>query len=275
MGPVRARRVRWYPAGVRVGLLVSGTGTIAEQMLAEGLPVVVVVADRPCRGLDLASERAVAAELVDRRQFGGFGPGFDRDAYSQALVDTLTDHGTDLVVMAGFGTVVGAVVHQTFPHRVLNTHPSLLPAFPGWHAVEDALAAGASVAGCTVHLAELAVDRGPVLAQQEVAVEPGDTADTLHERIKTVERWLYPATVRRVLRALGAGQDPSTLAPLVGTIADPLAEEHLAMPDRTEATGMEATGKAAGRRPVTAPALTARSQSTTRPQPTTRTQEVM
>ncbi len=207
---------------MRVGLLVSGTGTIAARMLAEGLPVAVVVADRPCRGLELAADHAVATELVDRRQWGGFGPAFDRPGHSAALVDVLLRHRVDLVVMAGFGTVVAEAVHDAYPQRVMNTHPALLPAFPGWHAVEEALAAGVSVTGCTVHLAELAVDSGPVLAQQEVPVEPGDTAGTLHERIKGVERWLYPATVRRVLRALRHGVAPAALPALRGTLAAPL-----------------------------------------------------
>lgn len=207
---------------MRVGLLVSGTGTIAERMLVEGLPVTLVVADRPCRALQLAADHAVAAILLDRREWGGFGAAFDRPAYSAALAKTLQEHEVDLVVMAGFGTVVAEPLHDAFPHRVLNTHPALLPAFPGWHAVEDALAAGVDVTGCTVHLAELAVDSGPVLAQQEVPVLPGDTADSLHERIKEVERWLYPATVRRVLRALRSGQPPEALPALSGTLAHPL-----------------------------------------------------
>jgi len=212
---------------VRVGLLVSGTGTIAEQMLAQGLPVAAVLADRSCPGLQMAASRAVATELVDRREFGGFGPGFDRDGYSQALVGVLQHHRIDLVVMAGFGTVVGAAVHDAYPHRVVNTHPSLLPAFPGWHAVEDALAGGVAVTGCTVHLAELLVDQGPILAQQAVPVLPGDDVASLHERIKAVERVLYPATVRRVLRALASGTEPAALPALVGTVRDPLHPERL------------------------------------------------
>jgi len=207
---------------VRVGLLVSGTGTIAEQMVADGLPIAVVVADRPCRGLDMAVDHAVAGVLVDRRQWGGYGAGFDRSGYTEALVAVLQAHRVDLVVMAGFGTVLAEAAHLAYPHRVLNTHPALLPAFPGWHAVADALAAGVTVTGCTVHLAELAMDTGPILAQQEVPVEPGDTVDSLHERIKAVERWLYPATVRRVLRAIRRGTPPATLPCLRGTVGQPL-----------------------------------------------------
>jgi phosphoribosylglycinamide formyltransferase 1 len=191
---------------VRLGVLVSGTGTILEVLLAQDLPVAVVVADRPCRGLDIASDGAVAAELVDRLLFGGFGPTFRRDDFTVAVVEVLARHDVDLVVMAGFGTVLTQPAHDAYGGRILNTHPALLPAFPGWHAVEDALAAGATVTGCTVHLATVDMDAGPILAQEEVAVLPDDTADTLHERIKEVERRLYPATIRKVIAA-GVGPD--------------------------------------------------------------------
>jgi phosphoribosylglycinamide formyltransferase-1 len=187
--------------GVRLGVLVSGTGTILEALLADGLPVVVVVADRPCRGLDIAAENDVTGVLVDRRGYGGYGGDFDRDGFTAAVVDALTGHEVDLVVMAGFGTVLTQPVHDVYDGRILNTHPALLPAFPGWHAVDDALAAGVTVTGCTVHLATLHMDAGPILAQEEVAVRPDDTAATLHERIKDVERRLYPATIRKVMAA--------------------------------------------------------------------------
>ncbi len=190
-------------SGVRVAVLVSGTGSILEAMLEDAVPVVVVVADRPCRGLDVATGAGVAAELVDRTEFGGYGPGFRRDAYTLRCTEVLEAHAVDLVAMAGFGTVLGQAVHDAFPGRIVNTHPALLPAFPGWHAVEDALDAGVAVTGCTVHLATLEVDAGPVLAQEEVPVLAGDTVDTLHERIKACERRLYPATVKRLVEELG------------------------------------------------------------------------
>jgi len=121
----------------------------------------------------------------------------------------------DLVAMAGFGTVMTQTVHDAFPDRILNTHPALLPAFPGWHGVRDALAAGVAETGCTVHLATLEMDAGPILAQQVVPVLPGDTEDSLHERIKVAERTLYPATVAWALAELGAGRSiepPATAA---------------------------------------------------------------
>jgi phosphoribosylglycinamide formyltransferase-1 len=190
---------------VRVAVLVSGTGTILEALLAGAVPVAVVVADRPCRGLEVASAAGIPTELVDRARFGGFGPAFDRDGYTEALVGALAPYRVDLLAMAGFGTVLAAAVHDAYPHRILNTHPALLPSFPGWHAVADALAAGVPVTGCTVHVATLDMDAGPVLAQEEVPVLPGDTEEALHERIKEVERRLYPVTIGRVLERLSAG----------------------------------------------------------------------
>ena len=90
-------------------------------------------------------------------------------------------------------------IHDAYPNAIVNTHPSLLPKFKGWHAVEDALAAGETVTGCTVHFATLEVDEGPILAQETVPVLPDDTVETLHERIKDVERRLYPEVLRSLL----------------------------------------------------------------------------
>ncbi|MBV9662072.1 MAG: phosphoribosylglycinamide formyltransferase, partial [Acidimicrobiales bacterium] len=103
----------------------------------------------------------------------------------------------------GFGTVLSGSLFDVFPGRVLNTHPALLPAFKGWHAVRDALAYGVKVTGTTVHIATEEVDAGPILAQETVPVEEGDTEATLHERIKEVERRVYPEAIRRFLAGLG------------------------------------------------------------------------
>ena len=199
---------------MRVAVLVSGSGTILQAMLDAGVPVSVVLSDRPCRGLEVAAAAGVAAELVDRKQWGGFGADFDRPAYSAEVAGVLSGSvpdlpgpdlpGPDLVAMAGFGTVLDQPFHDAFGGRVLNTHPALLPAFPGWHGVEDALAAGVTVTGCTVHVATLAMDTGPILDQQSVPVLADDTVETLHERIKQVERVLYPATVLAALDELAA-----------------------------------------------------------------------
>jgi phosphoribosylglycinamide formyltransferase-1 len=193
-------------AFVRLAVLVSGSGTILRAMFEEGLPVTTVLADRPCAALEIAQEYRAAAELVDRKAFGGFGTEFDREGFTATVTATLVAHQVDLVAMAGFGTVLTGTVHSAFPNRILNTHPALLPLFPGWHGVRDALSAGVSETGCTVHLATLEMDAGPILAQEAVPVLAGDTEETLHERIKVVERALYPATVARALAELDAGR---------------------------------------------------------------------
>jgi phosphoribosylglycinamide formyltransferase 1 len=186
----------------QIAVLVSGSGTLLHAILEEALPVTLVVADRPCRALGIAGEKGIPAELLERV---AWGPSFDRAAYGEQLVKLLRSRGVGVVVMAGFGTVVPALT-DAYAGRVLNTHPALLPAFPGWHAVRDALAYGVKVTGMTVHVATGEVDVGPILAQEAVAVEPDDTEETLHERIKTVERRLYPATIRRFLDELGDGK---------------------------------------------------------------------
>ncbi|MDP9420590.1 MAG: phosphoribosylglycinamide formyltransferase [Actinomycetota bacterium] len=186
---------------MRIGVLASGSGTILEAILSAGIDVSVVVVDRACRATAVAGRAGVPAEVVRR---ASFGPDFDRLDYTHRIVDALEAHRVELVVMAGFGTVLDKPVHDAFPGRILNTHPALLPAFPGWHAVEQALEAGVQVSGCTVHLATLEVDAGPILAQEAVPVLPGDTAASLHERIKTVERDLYPRTIRAFVDQVGS-----------------------------------------------------------------------
>jgi phosphoribosylglycinamide formyltransferase-1 len=199
--------------GVRVGVLVSGSGTILQAMFDAGLPVTSVISDRPCAALSLARAHGAADELIDRKNYGGFGPSFDRDGYTATAAATLVAHQVDLVAMAGFGTVLGQAVHSAFPGRILNTHPALLPAFPGWHGVRDALEAGVDKTGCTVHLATLEMDAGPILAQEVVPVLPDDTEATLHERIKVAERALYPATIAWALGELEAGRSIHPSAP--------------------------------------------------------------
>ncbi len=195
---------------VRLGVLASGSGTVLEAILGAGLEVCVVVADRPCRALLVAETAGVPAELLLR---DGYGKDFDRGAYTRQLVKLLESHGVDVVAMAGFGTVFSPEIFAAFPGRVLNTHPALLPAFKGWHAVRDALAAGVTVTGTTVHLATELVDDGPVLAQEEVPVLPGDTEQALHERIKAVEHRLYPQTIGRFLDRLRQSQATPVTTP--------------------------------------------------------------
>lgn len=165
-------------------------------MLDAGLEVALVAADRPCGGLAIAEAAGIPAELVERDRYDA---SFDRDAYSARLAEVLAGHGVELVAMAGFGTILGQPMQDAYGGRLINTHPALLPSFKGWHAVRDALAYGVKVTGCTVHVAGLDVDTGPILAQEAVPVLPDDTESTLHERIKAVERVLYPATLARII----------------------------------------------------------------------------
>ena len=181
---------------MRIAVLASGSGTLLEAILDDGIPVALVVADRPSRAVEVAEGHGVEAVLVERTSFG---EGFDRVAYTEEVVKVLEAADIDLVVMAGFGTVFGPPIFERFANRILNTHPALLPAFKGWHAVADALAAGVKVTGCTIHVATLEVDAGPIVAQEAVPVLPDDDEASLHERIKTVERRLYPETIRRFI----------------------------------------------------------------------------
>ncbi len=179
-----------------VGVLASGGGSILDAVLEAGVPTEVVVVDRPCAATDVAARHGVPWVLVER---GSFGPSFDRVEYTERLVDVLQARHVDLVVMSGFMTVLEKPMFDAFPGRVLNTHPALLPSFRGNHAVRQALGAGVKVTGCTVHVATLDVDDGPILAQEAVPVLPDDTEDSLHERIKVVERRLLPATIHEIL----------------------------------------------------------------------------
>ncbi len=193
-------------------MLVSGSGTILEAMVRAGLEVALVAADRRCRGLDVAFGAGIETLLVSREEFGGFAPTFDREGFTEELTEALRSRDIDLVAMAGFGTIVTRGFHVAYPERVLNTHPSLLPDFKGWHAVAQALESGVSETGCTVHIATEALDDGPILAQRRVPIEPDDTEATLHERIKLIERELYPLVVGRVMAAMREGREPSSVA---------------------------------------------------------------
>jgi phosphoribosylglycinamide formyltransferase-1 len=182
----------------RVVVLISGTGSLCDAVLqatedpAYPAEVVAVGADRPAPGLEHARRRGVPTFVC------AVGDHPDRSAWDRALADGIAAFTPDLVVSAGFMKIVGPAVLEAFGGRLINTHPALLPAFPGAHAVRDALAAGATVTGSTVHLVDAGVDTGPVLVQREVPVLPDDDEPRLHERIKAVERELLVETVARL-----------------------------------------------------------------------------
>ena len=181
---------------MRLAVLASGSGTILDAICAAGVPVATVVVDRECGAQEVAARNGLECELVQRRSYG---KDFDRDGYTAELLGVLSGWDIELVAMAGFGTILGRGMFDAFPGHILNTHPALLPSFPGWHGVEDALAYGVKVTGCTVHIATEEVDAGPILAQEAVVVEPEDTVESLHERIKAVERRIYVRTISDII----------------------------------------------------------------------------
>ncbi len=187
------------PERARILVLLSGTGSLCASLLAATddarypAEVVAVGSDRDAAGLEHARRRGLPTFTVRPADFP------DRAAWDAALAGAIAEHRPDWVVSAGFMRIVGPAVLERYEGRLVNTHPALLPAFPGAHAVRDALAAGVAVTGSTVHLVDAGVDTGPVLARREVAVLPGDDEDRLHERIKAVERTLLVETVARLV----------------------------------------------------------------------------
>ena len=179
-----------------IGVLVSGTGTNLQALLDEGLPVVAVASNRADA---LALERARSAGVPTRVfELADYGSREERDL---AMADWLAAHGVKLTVCAGYMHLLTPAFLTRFP--TINVHPSLLPAFPGTRAVEDALAAGAVETGATVHFVDEGIDTGPVIAQEAVPVLPGDTPESLHARIREVEHRLLPEAARLFLaRAL-------------------------------------------------------------------------
>ena len=182
-------------------MLASGEGTVLQALLdasadpAYGAVVVAVGTDRPgVRALDRAAAAGAPTFTVRLPDFP------DRAQWDLAYAEAVAAHAPDLVVCAGFMKVLGPGFLARFPGRVVNTHPALLPSFPGAHAVADALAYGVKVTGTTVHLVDEGVDTGPIIAQEAVVVLPGDTEETLHARIKDVEHRLYVDAVGRLAR---------------------------------------------------------------------------
>lgn len=181
-------------------MLASGTGSLLESLLAAAVGdyparVVAVGTDRDCRAVQIAKDAGLPVFTVAMPDHS------DRAAWDLALAEATAAHTPDLVVSAGFMKILGPQFLSRFMGRTVNTHPALLPAFPGAHAVPEALAYGVKVTGCTVHLVDAGTDTGPVLAQEPVAVLDDDDEETLHERIKTVERKLLVD----VLAALATG----------------------------------------------------------------------
>jgi phosphoribosylglycinamide formyltransferase-1 len=184
----------------RLGVLISGRGSnlraiidaIAEGRLAA--EIALVISNMPgAPGLAHAARAGLPARVLPHRDWPA------RDAYDRALADTLQQHGVDLVCLAGFMRVLGPAFLAAFPHRVLNIHPSLLPAFPGVEAQRRAFEHGVKITGATVHLVTAELDAGPIVMQSAVEVRDDDTVETLAARILVEEHRLYPAAIQRVL----------------------------------------------------------------------------
>lgn len=184
---------------MRIVVLVSGTGSnlqaVLDAVAARTLDVEIaaVGADRPgTLGVQRAADAGYDTFVVNFRDYAV------RSQWNLALTDKVASYAPDLVLSSGFMRIVDEHFIKTFEGRYLNTHPALLPSFPGAHGVRDALAYGVKVTGCTVHIADAGVDTGPILAQAAVEVLDGDTEETLHERIKVQERRLLIETLHRI-----------------------------------------------------------------------------
>jgi phosphoribosylglycinamide formyltransferase-1 len=178
-----------------IGVLVSGEGTNLQAILDAGLAVRAVASSRrDARALGRATAAGVPAASFE---LGDYDSREERDL---AMADWLEEHGVTLVACAGFMHLLTPPFLARFPRRIVNIHPALLPAFPGRTPIEDALASGAAETGVTVHWVDEGVDSGPIIAQERVVIESGDTAASLRERLHAVEHRMYP----EVLRALSA-----------------------------------------------------------------------
>jgi phosphoribosylglycinamide formyltransferase-1 len=184
----------------RLGVLVSGRGSNLQAIIDAvesarlDASIAVVISNRPgTRGLDRARSAGLDAVLLDHAAYAS------RAAYDAALVEHLRHRDVGVVCLAGYMRLLGPAFLDAFPNAVLNVHPSLLPAFPGVRAQEQALAHGVTVAGCTVHFVTPDLDAGPIILQSAVPVLPGDTVDTLSARILVEEHRLYPQAIAMVL----------------------------------------------------------------------------
>lgn len=173
--------------GSRLVVLASGEGTVLQSLLDSPMHrrIVAVGSDVPgCRALQRAADNGITAFCVDPAAFTR------RTDWDGALQAQLEELDPAWIALAGFMRILGPSLVQAFANRIVNVHPSLLPAFPGAHAVRDALEAGVKVTGCTVHFVDEGIDTGPIIAQRAVQVEPGDDVESLHARIKVAERQL-------------------------------------------------------------------------------------
>jgi phosphoribosylglycinamide formyltransferase 1 len=191
-------------------ILISGRGSNMEALLAAALPcrIAAVISNRPnALGLTTAARQGIAVETVDHQGFSS------RDAFDLALQSAIDKHRPDLVVLAGFMRVLGRAFVEHYAHRILNIHPSLLPAFPGLHTHKRALEAGCRVHGATAHFVTPELDHGPIIMQAATAVRSDDTEASLAARVLTGEHQIYPQSVRWFLEGALTIEGSSVVAP--------------------------------------------------------------
>jgi phosphoribosylglycinamide formyltransferase 1 len=187
-----------------LGIMASGSGSNFEavaQAIESGnlnAKIAVLIHNKPeIKAIDRARSRGIPTVLLDHRAYSS------REELDRSIVTTFQAHQVECVIMAGWMRVITQVLIDAFPNRVINIHPSLLPSFPGIHAIEQALTAGVKITGCTVHLVSLEVDSGPILVQAAVPILPDDTAATLHARVQIQEHQILPQAIATIANEVG------------------------------------------------------------------------
>lgn len=200
------------PACLPIVVMASGSGTLLQAIIdhqetgdfsvgGAGYTVVGVVTDVDCPAIERARKAGIPAVTVPLEK------GADREAWNDRLAEAVGSFDPHLVVSAGFMKILGSTFLERFGGRIINTHPALLPSFPGAHAVRDALAYGVKVTGSTVHFVDEGVDTGKIIAQKPVEIMPGEREEDLHERIKQVERKLIVSVLNSAVVVMGAGKN--------------------------------------------------------------------
>ena len=211
---------------LRIGALASGGGTNLQVIIDRcqvgklDAEIVLVISNNPdAVALERASRAGIAIRCIDHRLFSG------REAFDAALVQALREAEVDLVVLAGFMRIITPVFVDAFPHRIMNIHPALLPAFPGLHVQRKALEYGVRFAGCTVHFVDTGTDTGPIIIQAVVPVHDDDTEETLSARILEQEHQIYPKAIQLFaegrLRVEGRRVLVDRSAPPTGSLINP------------------------------------------------------
>lgn len=181
------------PGVINIVILISGRGSNMEAIVRAGIParIAAVISNRPdAAGLDFAARSGIGATVIDDRAFPS------REAFDAELAAAIDRHAPDLVALAGFMRILSDGFVRRYEGRLVNVHPSLLPAFPGLHTHRRALEEGVKVHGCTVHFVTRQLDHGPIIVQAAVPVRPGDTEETLAARVLRQEHRIYPLALR-------------------------------------------------------------------------------